>query len=74
MAEAFVCQAVVEQFQEMLRAKHLGKDLRLNPKLPEGQQVIKGTSVYSARENPICRVAVKQNVEDDSLSELCLFF
>lgn len=47
LADAFVCQYVGEQFQEMMRAKHLRKDLRLNLKLPEGQQVNEGASAYS---------------------------
>lgn len=74
LAEAFLCQDVVEQFQEMLRAKHLRKDLRLNQKLPEGQQVNKGTSVYSAREDPICAELVRSRMSRTTARVSFFFF
>lgn len=42
LAETLICQYIWEQFQETMWAKHLRKDLRLNPYFPEGQQVNKG--------------------------------
>lgn len=74
LAEAFLCQDVVEQFQEMLRAKHLRKDLRLNQKLPEGQQVNKGASVYSAREDPICAELVRSRMSRTTARVSFFFF
>lgn len=74
LAEAFLCQDVVEQFQEMLRAKHLRKDLRLNQKLPEGQQVNKGVSVYSAREDPICAELVRSRMSRTTARVSFFFF
>lgn len=60
-----LCQYISEQFQEMTRAKHLRKDLRLNPSFPRGQQVNKGKSSQRYVELSTTRLR-RHDVEDSS--------